>query len=200
MAEMNQQNEQQGKHPAAKKHSTKLDMTPMVDLAFLLLTFFILTTTFNKPYFVEVNMPAPGPPGPINEKNAVTLMVGKDNQLVYYQGIFNREERENFHSTNYTPKGLRAALLEMNKLLIDKISEIEADFNAGKIDQKTYHEQLRLVKKKYSNQGIFVMIKPTDDARYEHIVQILDEMKICNVVNYALVDITEEEKKVLASL
>jgi biopolymer transport protein ExbD len=200
MAELNSQSNNSDKKHNHKRHSTKLDMTPMVDLAFLLLTFFILTTTFNKPAFMELNMPVPGPDSPINEKNAVTIMVGPQNQLVYYKGMFNQHDLSRFHTTNYSPNGLRAALMDMNKLLIDKISEIEADFSKGILTDSAYMEKVKQVKREYSNQGIIVMIKPTDEARYENIVTIFDEMKICNVVNYSLLDITEEEKKILSQL
>jgi hypothetical protein len=66
MAELNPGSGGNHKHDGkvkAKKHSTKVDMTPMVDLAFLLLTFFVLTSTFSKPKTMEITFPVPPPPG-----------------------------------------------------------------------------------------------------------------------------------------
>lgn len=74
------------KRVRAKKLSTFIDMTPMVDLAFLLLTFFMLTTTFSKSKTMEVNMPVDGPPG--NVKNAVTVLLGDKNRVFWYYGEF----------------------------------------------------------------------------------------------------------------
>lgn len=90
MAEV-QSNEQDsgkgGKHKKvrAKKQSTHIDMTPMVDLAFLLLTFFMMTTTFGKPKTMEINMPVK----PENEtktevNNAVTVLLSGDNNIYWY--------------------------------------------------------------------------------------------------------------------
>ena len=65
----------------AKKMSTKIDMTPMVDLAFLLLTFFMLTTTFNKPQTMEINMPVKDNtdnPTELKASKALTVILGKN--------------------------------------------------------------------------------------------------------------------------
>src|SRR6185369_8241448 len=75
----------------AKKQSTRIDMTPMVDLAFLLLTFFVLTSTFSKPKSMELTFPVPPepnmpPPPPI--KNGITLLLTKDDKIFYYEGEF----------------------------------------------------------------------------------------------------------------
>ena len=74
----------------AKKQSTRVDMTPMVDLAFLLLTFFVLTSTFSKPKSMELSMPAP--PEDIKDrpevKNGVTFLLTKDDRIFYYVGEF----------------------------------------------------------------------------------------------------------------
>src|SRR5438477_12257925 len=74
----------------AKKLSTRVDMTPMVDLAFLLLTFFVLTSTFSKPKSMELTYPVPPdpntPPPPI--KNGITILLSKDDRIFYYEGEF----------------------------------------------------------------------------------------------------------------
>jgi biopolymer transport protein ExbD len=95
----------------AKKQSTKIDMTPMVDLAFLLLTFFILTTTFNKPKTMEVNMPdkvdKPEDQTKINEKDILNLVLAEDNKIFWWIGL-----EPPVSTTNYSKDGVRKILLE----------------------------------------------------------------------------------------
>lgn len=200
MAELNHnEGTPNGGKPRAKKLSTRMDMTPMVDLAFLLLTFFMLTTTFSKPKALTVNMPDDEGETRL-PKNTVTILAGENNQLVYYQGIFDEENSSLFHKTGYEKSQLRADLMDLNTKLIDKISEIEADFTKGKITEKEYHDKINQAKKDRSNEGVNVIIKASDKARYENIVSIIDEMKICNMVNYTIVDITPEEENLFARL
>src|ERR1035437_4326351 len=74
----------------AKKQSTRIDMTPMVDLGFLLLTFFVLTSTFSKPKSMEISFPAP--PEKIEDqppvKNGLTILLTKDHRIFYYKKEF----------------------------------------------------------------------------------------------------------------
>src|SRR6266853_2131721 len=74
----------------AKKASTHIDMTPMVDLAFLLLTFFMLTTTFSKPKTMEINMPVKPPPDfkPPEITNALTVLLTDKNKIYWYYNAF----------------------------------------------------------------------------------------------------------------
>jgi biopolymer transport protein ExbD len=199
MAELNQ-NEQPAKpgKARAKKLSTRMDMTPMVDLAFLLLTFFMLTTTFNKPFTMKITMPEKGDSTHV-PLNTVTILVGANNQLVYYQGIFDAANQSIFHRSGYDKTLLRTDLMELNKKLIDKISEIEADFSKGLFNDSIYQQRINDVKKERDNEGVFVIIKAADDSKYENLVWLIDEMKICNMVNYSIVDITKEEEKIIAS-
>src|SRR5258708_14608276 len=72
----------------AKKSSTHIDMTPMVDLAFLLLTFFVLTSTFSKPSVMELAMPKNDKTvKPVNVKNILTIVLDKLDTVYYYFGI-----------------------------------------------------------------------------------------------------------------
>lgn len=93
------------------KRSTKIDMTPMVDLAFLLLTFFILTTTFNDPYVIPLPMPdKEGPQSEINHKNVLNLVLAENNNVFWWDGLDGKVE-----TTNYSNKGIREILLSHTK-------------------------------------------------------------------------------------
>ena len=100
-----------------KKGAPHVDMTPMVDLGFLLITFFMLTTTMVKPQTMEVNMPdktKDNKEQKIKESKALTLILGEKDKIYYYQGLENPEVK----ITNYSPTGVR-------KLLLDKTREID---------------------------------------------------------------------------
>src|ERR1043165_1435459 len=92
MSEVQQQDsggsERKHKKVRAKKSSTHIDMTPMVDLAFLLLTFFMLTTTFSKQKTMELNMPDVNTPEKQKINNALTALLTADNKIYYYTGEF----------------------------------------------------------------------------------------------------------------
>lgn len=95
----------------AKKQSTKTDMTPMVDLAFLLLTFFLLTTTFNKPKTMEVNMPDKvddeTQQTKINERDILNLVLAEDDKIFWWVGL-----EPPISETNYSKDGVRKVVLE----------------------------------------------------------------------------------------
>jgi biopolymer transport protein ExbD len=193
-----------GGKPHAKKQSTRIDMTPMVDLAFLLLTFFMLTTTFNKPKVMEINMPVPND-NPENQTKVedditTTILIGKDNKLFYYEGVFDPLDVTKMKKSNYSKDGIRKTLITKNQKLYDVMAGFEQQFKDGKLTQKQLKDTTNWAKKQKSNRGIFVIIKAVEEANYENIVNILDEMQICSVVNFALVDITEEEKKLIETL
>lgn len=103
-----------------KKSSTRIDMTPMVDLAFLLLTFFVMTTTLNKPQAMQINMPDKPKEGDeqpeVNEKNVLTLVLGENDKVYWYIGITNPEVKV----TDFSASGIRKVLLE-KKVEIPKL-------------------------------------------------------------------------------
>ncbi|RYU74069.1 ExbD/TolR family protein [Hymenobacter persicinus] len=105
-----------GTKPRAHKKAFHLDMTPMVDLAFLLLTFFMLTTTFNKPTVMEVAMPDPkGEKTPIDDSAALTLLLGKDHQVQYFYGLNPGADASKLHTTTFAADGLRQVLLKFRQ-------------------------------------------------------------------------------------
>ena len=94
-----------------RKQSTKIDMTPMVDLAFLLLTFFILTTTFNKPTIMDLEMPdQSGATTPVNDENVLNLVLAENNKIYWWMGLEPKAER-----TNYSSSGVRNLILQKKK-------------------------------------------------------------------------------------
>jgi len=147
-----------GKKHGAKKMSTRVDLTPMVHLGFLLITFFMLTTTFSKPQTMEINMPVKDKETKeegqaVKASKALTVLLGTDNKVYYYVGIENPE----LLLTDFSKEGIRKVLNEKNR----------------------------------TTKDLVVIIKATKDAKYKNVVDVLDEMAICDVKRYALVDITD---------
>ena len=152
----------------SKKMSVHLDMTPMVDLAFLLLTFFMLTTTFSKPQTMEINMPVkeetPEDQIPIKASNALTIILGEDDNLYYYFGLGDPAENPEVLESDYSANGIRKVLLSPR------------------------------VK---SNEKMTVLVKAMEESRYKNMVDILDELKITDTRKFALVDITDTDKQLV---
>ncbi len=112
-----------GKKVRSKKSSTKVDMTPMVDLAFLLITFFMLTTTLNKPQAKQVFMPDNTDKTKtleIDDDNVITLVIGENDKLYYYTGA----KKPQVSTTDYSPEGIRHVLNKKNKERGDKLMVI----------------------------------------------------------------------------
>ncbi|WP_400192421.1 ExbD/TolR family protein [Hymenobacter sp. B81] len=170
MAEIQQQADSgKGGKKRAKKMSTKIDMTPMVDLAFLLLTFFMLTTTFAKPSAMQISMPVK--PKPEDEQTelkaslAFTVLLGENNKLYYYEGLLDQSVKPELKASDYSANGIRKVLLERRARQPETV----------------------------------VLIKPEDKSNYKNMVDILDEMTITSQKKYALVDITKEDSDLIKS-
>jgi len=146
----------------SKKMSTKVDLTPMVDLAFLLITFFMLTTTLNKPNAMELNMPKKTQDkqvAKINEELLLNLILDKENSVWWYEGMTATDLKRTVFASE---KGIRDIIYwKQNKL------------------QKTYG----------SKDTMICIIKTTDDANYKGLVDALDEMEITNVKRYSIQDV-----------
>ena len=127
MSEISESPEKGEKKSRPKKHSTKIDMTPMVDLAFLLLTFFMLTNTFNKPQTMEINMPAKPKDNKmeqaVKESKAMTIILGEKNKIYWYMGITDPK----LELTNFSKDGIRKILLEKNNEVKDLIVLIKPE-------------------------------------------------------------------------
>jgi biopolymer transport protein ExbD len=196
MADVQQQdsgNSKGGKHSKkrAKKNSTHIDMTPMVDLAFLLLTFFMLTTTFGKPKTMEINMPVK-PDTPENEQkvnNAITLLLSGDNKAYWYYGELKPDTKLTL--TNFSADGVRKLLLDYNKFAVEQIKDLRTQALKNKTADSTL-KRLE-VDVKGNKRALMVLIKTDDKAKYKNVIDMIDELNICMVGKYALVDLSKQE-------
>ena len=154
------------------KHNLKIDMTPMVDLGFLLITFFVITTELAKPTAMDLFMPKDGKPMPLGKSNALTVLLDQ-NKLYYYHGEWNDASTSgNIIETNFTGNSGLRKIINEKQLLLD-ISP----------------------KSKEGRNGLMILIKPGKDVSFKHLVNVLDEMTISLVRKYALVKMTNDEQK-----
>ncbi len=191
----------------AKKHSTRIDMTPMVDLMCLLITFFMLTTAFSKPKVMVITMPEKdpdknAPKGPEIPKNrTLNILLTEGHKVYYYIGIANPkkpEEMPQLIKTDFSKDGIRKFLLVKNRDLFTKIAEYRDKRITGKsvVADTTADMAIKKMKKE-DQKGPIVLIKADDKAKYRDMVDIIDEMAICNIASYAVVDMTQVELDML---
>ncbi|HLS37556.1 MAG TPA: biopolymer transporter ExbD [Sphingobacterium bovisgrunnientis] len=166
MAELNQDSGKKGKggKVRAKKNGGKVDLTAMVDLAFLLITFFMLTTSLNKPQAMDVAMPDKNPETDVNtdvdvdEHRSVTLVLGSDDKLVWYQGDVKKPLQGPTVIDYNAEDGLRSVLMRMQKL----------------------------VPQQAGGKDIIVVIRPSEKSVTRNIIDALDEMKIVDIKRYMI--------------
>ncbi len=156
----------------SKKASTRVDLTAMVDLGFLLITFFMFTTTFNKPKVMKLNMPDKDNTSkekdmPVKESLTTTFVLASGDSLYYWNGL--GLSPGDVKLTNYSPDGMRKIILARQA-------------------------QIKLADPK---DDLIVLIKPMDKSVYKNTVDFLDEMAITDTKTYALVDITDVDKKLI---
>lgn len=176
----------------AKKLSTRVDMTPMVDLGFLLITFFVFTATMSTPKAMDLRMPKdvkdPNQQNEAKESGALTIMLGKGNQVYYYEGKLD-EGATNFKSATW--KEIRDEIIDKKKRVMDKHQH---DYNYPDSECKRRQKKAKEDKDPdwqdaCLDRDFVVIIKPDQDATYKNTVDILDEMKINQVKTYAMVKI-----------
>ena len=199
MAEIVQEESHKGKGKRkAKKHGTHIDMTPMVDLACLLLTFFMLTTAFNKPKVMEVIMPEKPKdnekPPELDKDRALNIILVENDKVLWYIGIA-EPGKTVLAEADFSKEGIRKVLLQRNKQLFTNIAKMNKDIIEGKLKLSTDSAQGRIKRfYKADKFGPIVLIKAADGVKYRNIVDIIDEMAITNIARYSLVDINPVEK------
>ncbi|REJ80977.1 MAG: biopolymer transporter ExbD [Bacteroidetes bacterium] len=209
MAEVQQQEGQdKGKHKKvrAKKASTHIDMTPMVDLAFLLLTFFILTTTLAKPKTMDITMPVKDEiedeqRTKVPASQTMSILLTENDRIIWYMGMDDPTQPPETNIADFSVTGansIHKVLLERNKLVIDLVKMVEDSVAAGLIPNK--EEEIKKHKaavKAAEKRGLIVLIKPDDKSKYKNLVDILDEMIVTNVGRYAIVDLSDSERELI---
>jgi biopolymer transport protein ExbD len=186
-----------------KKFTVRVDFTPMVDMNMLLITFFMLCTSLSKPQTMEISMPS-------NDKNltedqqtkvkasqAITLLPDSANTLYYYEGEPNYKDYTSLKETSYAPDGLRAMLLERNRDAVRQVEVLKKQKENMEIADTTYTRRLTEIKGGKNTPTI--IIKATDSSTYKNLIDVLDEMQICNIGKYVITPITDGDKFLLAN-
>ncbi|MGZ5190156.1 MAG: ExbD/TolR family protein [Flavisolibacter sp.] len=147
-------------------HSLRIDMTPMVDLGFLLISFFIFTTTLSQKTTMDLIVPVDGGEAtPVPESKTLSFILASDDKVYAYEGIWETSvNREKIRLTNYSPDGIRNIILSKQKQL-------------------------------QNADDLIVVIKPLDASSYKNTIDALDEMIINGVTKYSIVEPTSEEKR-----
>jgi len=187
-----------------KKPSARIDMTPMVDLAFLLLTFFVLTSTFSKPKTMEINYPAKPKPTdnvkPPEVKNGLTLILTKD-RIFYYKGEFilpndpKGRPATQLEETDFSINGLHKLLVDLNKSAIEEIKVLEEKAKRKEIPDTTFKRLVMEAKGK--KEALTVLIKTDDQATYKNFIDVVDELNLAMVGKYVTVDMMPQENELL---
>ena len=168
MAQIESHDDGGGKKVRSKQISSIVDMAPLVDLGFLLITFFMFAATSIKPNVMYLNMPPkidnldPKDKPEIKLKNSISILIGKDNKLFWHQQDQAGLNGETLNETDYS-----------------------------KVRDVITAAQGRADKDKFT-----VIIKPMDDATYDNLVTILDEMEITKSTRYGIVPVAPFEQKV----
>lgn len=153
----------------ANKRSTRVDLTPMVDLGFLLLTFFVFTTVLTEPMAMKIDMPydKSSVTDEVCESCVLTVLLDKDNRIKYYEGA--AENNPQVKETGYAAKEIREVLM-----------------------------QKKAAVKKFRGEDQFILIiKASPGSNFKNFVDITDEATICQIKRYYIDELKEADKKIL---
>ena len=182
-----------------KKMSSRVDFTPMVDMIMLLVTFFMLCTTLLKPQTMEISMPSDKED--IKEENqsqvaaskAITILIDENNTLYYFKGKpdggTDIPNEGKLFATTYGKNGLRKVLLESNPQAVKALKDKYARMVTSNVQQEQkqkaqFKEELNKIKN--ADYTPSVIIKASDKATYDNLIQVLDEMQICSIGRYVI--------------
>ncbi len=206
MAEIQGGGDSGGKHHKKgrkKGGNPRVDMTPMVDLAFLLLTFFVLTSNLNKSKTMEIRMPKDvkdtAQQTKLNKNLAVTILLdgNKEGKIYYYEGML--DASTTLQTTTLDPKkGLRAYVMDRNASIIAEMKQLRIQYKKGALTDSAFKSEKLAIGKRHVKDAPFFIVKWGGDAKYNDVINTIDELKICDVEQYALTSITRVELTALS--
>ena len=197
--------EQGGGKAKQKKQTLRVDFTPMVDMNMLLITFFMFCTTLLKPQVMNIAMPSTEKPPPgeeiiIGKSTAITILMGANDLIYYYEGKLEEQVFEDttfLKRTTYGEEGIRKVLLEKNKGTYEKIQDLKVKRERGELDMVMYDTLVNRIQKE-ANEVLkiapTILIKPLDNSIYKNMVDMLDEMLICNIGFYQIAELVEGDR------
>ena len=199
-----------------KKMNVRVDFTPMVDMMMLLITFFMLCTSLAKPQTMELSMPS-------NDKNqteqdksvakasyTITIYVAGDNQIYYVAGIPKYDDPTCLKKTTWGKDGIRKVLIthvtEDGTQPVQQVMLAKAKLDEKKVNNPNYPDSL-YNKELSKNKGgeidgqkistMTIIIKATDTAAYQNLIDALDEMQLCSIGKYVIDKINPDDQKLL---
>ncbi len=186
-----------------KKMDARVDFTPMVDMIMLLVTFFMLCTTLIKPQTMEISMPSDKED--IQEENksqiaaskAVTILIDGEDKLYYFQG---KPDEAQLYETKYGVDGIRTFLMSANGKVAQKVAAEKKRYamtvsSNPMLEAKQRAEHDKVIRDlKNSDESINVVIKASDAATYKNMIDVLDEMLICNIGKYVIDKFADGDK------
>jgi biopolymer transport protein ExbD len=191
-----------------KKMSLRVDFTPMVDMNMLLITFFMFCTSLAKPQTMDITMPVKDEKVTEAERNkvaddkAITIILGEENKIYYFLGKPNYQDYSSLKIATYgsseDKNSLRSILLSRNRISVANIRKLRDLRDRKQIKPAAYDEQVKKIKN--DKNGQVVIIKPTDKSTYKNLVDALDEMQICSIGIYAIVDVDKKDQWMIDNL
>jgi len=203
MAEINTGGGEQKKGKPKRLH-LRVDFTPMVDMNMLLITFFMFCTTLSKPQMMDLVMPTKDDnltkeqKTKTDEKNTITLLLADNDVVYYYFGFPQYDDYTSLVKTDYSPDGLRKMLAERNGRVVKKIADLRMQKLKKTITDEEFMEQSNELRN--AKDGLVVIIKPTDGSTYKNLVDVLDEMQICTIGKYAIVEVEDGDFTLIENL
>jgi biopolymer transport protein ExbD len=203
MADIQVEEKSKGGKKKPKKGEARVDMTPMVDLMSLLITFFMLTAAFSKPKVMEIVLlekikdTEKVDPPKIAESRTLNIILGPEDKVFWYPGKADPDVTV-LQETDFSDEGIRQVLLDRNRALFRKIADFEDQVIRGEIEIKQDSMRSAISQlKKDDDTGPIVLIKAYKTARYKNFVDIIDEMSIVGIARYTFTDIDWIEEKLV---
>lgn len=177
-----------------RKAQLRVDFTPMVDMNMLLITFFMLATSLFTPQSMKITMPTnKGEGTDVPNSKAVTVYLGNDHKIFYFEGLPNLQKPNFLTQTNFTAEGLRELLNKRNSAINSRINELKQKKANSLISKTQYNKEVTELKDK----SPVVIIKPLDNSTYNDMVATLDEMLITNISKYMVTKLDANDVKML---